>query len=169
MFQKKLVLVLILLPGSLLFTMQEGSRQSIRGVWQIIRIATTVDEQSFVNSRPLPGLMIFTPGYYSMIWMPGSERVPDNVEIWRPTEPEKVAQFNAIIVNSGIYSLRDSLLITEPVVVKTPEFMGGKASYFWSTAGDTLKLRTVETFSRSGVLDEGQQRYRTTIILKRLE
>ena len=169
MFRRILMLAFILLTGTLAFSLQGETGQSIRGVWQVIRIATTVDEQFFLNSQPLPGLMIFASGYYSMVWMPGNQQVPDNEEIWRPSDQEKVAQFNAIMVNSGKDVLQDSLLITEPVVAKTPEFIGGKASYFWSVTSDTLKLRTVKTFSRSGILDEGQQRYRTTIFLKRLE
>lgn len=169
MFQRILMHAFILLSGTLAFAQQGETGQMISGVWQVIRIVTTVDERSFVNSQPLPGLMIFTSDYYSMVWMPGSQLVPDNAEIWRPTDQEKIAQFNAIIVNSGKCSFRDSLLITEPVVAKTPEFIGGKASYVWTVNSDSLKLRTVETLSRSGILDEGQQRYRTTIFLKRLE
>ena len=101
--------------------------------------------------------------------MPGSRMVPDNAEVWHPTDQEKVAQFNAIIVNSGKYSIQDSLLITEPLVAKTPEFMGGKASYVWTVNSDTLELQIVEIYSRGGVLDEGPQRYLTTIFLKRME
>jgi hypothetical protein len=169
MSQKILVVVIILLLGSFLFTMQNGSKNQIHGVWQIIRISTTVGARHFENVQPLPGLMLFTKGYYSMVWMPGNERLQDNAEIWHPTDQEKVAQFNAIVVNSGKYSLRDSLLITEPVVAKTPEFIGGKASYYWNLVSDTLRLQILETISRNLELDEGQQRYRTTIILERME
>jgi hypothetical protein len=169
MLKKCFILTFVLLKIGFVFTVQGQTGQSIRGVWQVMRIATDIQDQSFVNLQPLPGLMMFTANFYSMVWMPGQEQVPDNEKIWHPTDQEKLAQFNAIIVNSGEYLLRDSLLITEPIVAKTPEFMGGKATYYWKTVGDTLKLQIAEILSRSGVLDQGPQRYRTTIFLKRLE
>jgi hypothetical protein len=169
MLKKTFIFTFVLLPVCFVFTIYGQPGQTIRGVWEVIGITTETQQQSFENLQPLPGLMIFTSDFYSMVWMPGRERVPDNAKIWQPSDQEKVAQFNAIIVNSGKYYLRDSLLITEPVVAKTPEFIGGEATYYWITIGDTLKLQIAEILSHSGVLDEGPQRYRTTIFLKRQE
>jgi len=149
--------------------LQSQIEPGIEGVWKVGRIITTVDDQSYENTRPLPGLMIFFGDYYSMVWMPGTEEVPDNAKIWHPTDQEKITQFNALIVNSGTYTVRDSLLITEPLVAKTPEFVGGTATYIHVLKKDTLTLFIQEIISRDGILDEGPQRYRTTLYLQRLE
>ena len=169
MLKKKQFFLFIFLAANLVFNVHAQNSQGILGVWQVNRIVTAVGNQTYENSDPLPGLMIFTSGFYSMVWMPGGKPVPDNVRIWHPSDQEKVAQFNAIIVNSGKYVVQDSLLITEPIVAKTPEFIGGKASYVWTMMNDILLLRTQETYSRDGILDEGVQKYRTAIYLKRME
>jgi hypothetical protein len=140
MFQKRWIIPILILTGSMVVTLWSQNGPDIQGVWKVDRIVTTVADQTYENSNPLPGLMIFTSGYYSMVWMPGTEPVSDNDKVWYPTDQEKIAQFNALIVNSGKYAFRDSLLITEPIVAKTPEFVGGKASYVWTLNNDTMTL-----------------------------
>jgi len=162
---------LVLLPLSLFAFLpaQIPSVNSLQGVWKVVQIQLTASGKDYVNPDPQPGLMIFTRDYYSMVWMPQDKRQPDNVTIWQPTDTEKIQQFNSIIVNSGSYLLSDSLLITFPIVAKTPEFVGGKASYNWSVSQDTLQLIVREIYSRDGVLDESAQTFPTTLLLVKIE
>ncbi|UCF65616.1 MAG: lipocalin-like domain-containing protein [bacterium] len=169
MFRKFYFIHFLMLMAVMGSSLQSQNEPGIQGVWKVERMVTTVDDRSFENTQPLPGLMIFTEGFYSMVWMPGTEGVPDNAKIWYPSDQEKINQFNALIVNSGTYAVRDSLLITEPMVAKTPEFVGGKATYHHILNKDTLTLFIKEIVSRGGVLDEGPQQYRTTLYLKRSE
>jgi hypothetical protein len=80
-----------------------------------------------------------------------------------------VDQFNSIIVNSGSYTISDSLLLTVPMVAKTPEFIGGKATYRWSFDNDTLSIAVLNIYSHNDILDEGAKKYPTIIKLLRLE
>ena len=169
MFRKLCVMHFLIVIAAMVSNLQSQNEPGIEGVWKVERIVTTVDDRSYENTQPLPGLMIFTEGFYSMVWMPGTEKVPDNAKIWYPTDQEKIIQFNSLIVNSGTYTLRDSLLITEPAVAKTPEFVGGKATYFYHLKQDALTLFIREIVSRGGILDDGPQRYRTTLSLIRVE
>jgi hypothetical protein len=163
--------VLFILPLSLFAFLpaQTPSVNSLRGVWKVVQIKLELSGKEYVNAEPQPGMMIFTSEYYSMVWMPQDKKQPDNTTIWQPTDIEKIQQFNSIIVNSGSYTLSDSLLTTFPLVAKTPEFIEGKADYHWSVRQDTLQLIVREIYSRDGVLDEGAQKYPTTLLLVRVE
>lgn len=160
-----------LLPLSFFPTLlaQDQSPNSIQGVWKIVEIRLEVSGKEYINPEPQPGLMIFTRDYYSMVWMPLDKVQPDNASIWHPTDAEKIQQFNSIVVNSGSYTLSDSELTTFPIVAKTPEYIGGKADFLWKVDQDTLRLKAVVTYSRDGILDEEQQKFRTTLILVRVE
>ncbi|OGB60370.1 MAG: hypothetical protein A2Y94_08190 [Caldithrix sp. RBG_13_44_9] len=160
-----------LLPLSFFPTLlaQDQSPNPIQGVWKIVEIRLEVSGKEYINPEPQPGLMIFTRDYYSMVWMPLDKVQPDNASIWHPTDAEKIQQFNSIVVNSGSYTLSDSQLTTLPIVAKTPEFIGGKASYLWKVAQDSLQLDAIDNYSRDGILDEDQQKFRTTLILVRVE
>ena len=141
----------------------------IEGVWKVVTIQNVLPQGKFTNSNPQPGLFIFTGDYYSMVWMPRTVKLPDNKQIWQPTDQEKVDQFNSIIVNSGSYTISDSLLLTVPMVAKTPEFIGGKATYRWSFDNDTLSIAVLNIYSHNDILDEGAKKYPTIIKLLRLE
>ena len=148
---------------------QISPETQLLGVWKVRQISVQTPAGVYPNPDALPGLFIFTGENYSMVWMPGSKAVPDNQQIWHPSDAERILQFNSIVVNCGHYSVRDSILITIPVVAKTPEFVGGRATYAWKVSGDTLTIKTLETISRNGILDEEITRYPATIILLRIE
>ena len=141
----------------------------IEGVWKVVTIQTVLPQGKFTNTNPQPGLFIFTGDYYSMVWMPRTVKLPDNKQIWQPTDQEKVDQFNSIIVNSGSYNISDSILTTIPLVAKTPEFIGGKANYRWSFNKDTLSIAVFNIYSYNNIPDEGAINYPTTLKLLRLE
>ena len=168
---EKKLFAFILLPLSLylLLPAQIPSPNPIHGVWKVVEIRQEASGKEYNNTEPQPGLMIFTNDYYSMVWMPLDRVQPDNATTWRPIDAEKIQQFNSIVVNSGSYSLSDSQLTTFPIVAKTPEFIGGKADYLWKSAQDTLRLELVNIYSRDGVLDEESLKFRTTLLLVRIE
>jgi hypothetical protein len=166
------ILLNLMLLFLILFSCQKSMQpvaRSVEGVWKVVTLHTITPQGKFTNTDPQPGLFIFTREYYSMVWMPRSVKLPDNKQIWQPTDQEKVDQFNSIIVNSGSYTFSDSLLTTIPLVAKTPEFIGGKATYRWSFKKDTLSISVLNIYSHNGIPDEGAIKYRTTIKLLRLE
>lgn len=169
MTKKLFFLFLFSYTLSLLLQAQDLSPSQIQGVWKVVEIHQEFAGKKYDNPEPQPGLMIFTREYYSMVWMPLDRVQPDNATIWHPIDTEKIQQFNSIVVNSGNYTLSDSQLTTFPIVAKTPEFIGGKADYFWKLAQDTLRLEVVNIYSRDGVLDEESLKFRTTLFLVRIE
>jgi hypothetical protein len=168
----KLILLIIVPLLILLFSCQKTMQpvpKPIEGVWKVVTIHNVLPQGKFTNTNPQPGLFIFTADYYSMVWMPRTVKLPDNTQIWQPTDQEKVDQFNSIIVNSGSYNISDSVLTTIPLVAKTPEFIGGKATYRWSFNKDTLSIAVLNIYSYNNKPDEGAINYPTTLKLLRLQ
>lgn len=145
------------------------SSSPLAGSWEMIEIAVISARGESRYPDPAPGLFIFGGGYYSMVWMPLTEVPGDFAEIWRPTEEEKAAAFSSIIVNSGTYTWTDSTITTVPLVAKTPEFIGGSATYAYSISGDTLRIEMTDTVSRDGVRDPGVGAFSMPLTLVRVE
>jgi len=62
-------------------------------------------------------------------------------------------------VNSGTYETVDSTLIVRPLTAKTPEYVGGRATYIFHVEGDRLRLELLDTFAHDGTEDQGIARY----------
>lgn len=139
------------------------------GVWRVNEIRYTWEGGEQVLEEPQPGLVFFTKDHYSMTWMPRSERQADYADPWRPSDEEKVESYNSIVVNSGTYTLTDSILRTVPEVAKTPEFMGGLSDYAWRLEADTLWLDVVDIVSHAGIQDPAVPRFTTHLRLVRVE
>jgi hypothetical protein len=141
----------------------------LEGAWLVDEIRMIGPEGESVNPSPQPGLYIFSGRHYSMVWMPWSEPRGDFARKWYPTDAEKIASFDAVIVNSGTFELDGSTLTTIPIVAKTPEFMGGIAVYECRFEGDALWLTMTDNTSHDGVQDPGVLEYRIPVKLVRAE
>jgi hypothetical protein len=141
----------------------------IEGVWKAAWIESVWSDGRSINPDPQPGLYIFTSDHYSMTWIPGAQSRKPSVQTWFPTDAEKIADFNTVIVNAGTYELKDSTLTTHPIVAKTPEFMGGWARFVYRVSGDSLWLTGTDIYSFGGVRDLGVDLVRTTVKLVRAE
>jgi len=162
-----LILCFVLLTGCQ--RIQENPAPSLPGAWKVTEIATVGPDVDEAYYELQPSLFIFTQKHYSMIWTPGRKPRQDSQTIWSPTDEEKIALFNSIIVNSGTYEQTDSTFITKPLVAKTPEFVGGSALYSFHNQDDSLWVSILNTISRDGVVDSGIALYRTSLKLVRLE
>lgn len=139
----------------------------LSGAWKVMEIRVKTPDKEFLNSQPQPGLFLFTRHHYSMVWMPGNEPPKDFAHKWYPSDEEKIRSFNSIIVNSGTYRYTDSTLTTTPIVAKTPEFIGGSATYTFHLKKDTLYMKLIDTYSHDGIEDEGVAYYRSELKLYR--
>jgi hypothetical protein len=141
----------------------------LTGVWRITEIHIVGPDLDATNPSPQPSVYIFTPGYYSMVWCPGKTPRQDSATLWHPTDEEKVRDFNTIVVNTGTYELHDSTLVIHPLAAKTPEYVGGWATYTWRMDGEVLLLEHHDTFARDGTADAEISDYHTTLRLTRVE
>lgn len=144
-----------------------GPAAAIEGTWLIDEITVISPRGEVTYPDPQPGIYIFADGYYSMVWSWAVQPMPDSEEIWRPSEEEKVRSFSSLIINSGTYTVSDTLVTTYPMVAKTPEFVGGMATYRYSVVADTLWMEVTNTVSHSGVVDPGIGKVRMPVKLVR--
>jgi hypothetical protein len=131
----------------------------------VIRVESSRGSAEYPD--PQPGLFIFADGYYSMVWLITTEPVPDSADTWHPTDDEKARNFSSMIVNSGTYAVSDTLITTYPLVAKTPEFVGGVATYRYRVVADTLWMESTNILSRTGVVDPGVGKIRLPLRLVR--
>ena len=143
------VLIMSLGAGSCTTTPTDG-RTGPAGVWKIAEVEP-LDGSAPVNRSPLPNLVLFTEKHYSMVWLPGKEAQRAFATRWQPTDSEKIARYNAIVVNTGTYEVKDSILTMHPIVARVPEFMGGTFVHWLQLSGDTLRLTTLDEYSYDGV------------------
>lgn len=146
-----------------------ATASSLVGVWEIEEIRTVGPDLDSINPDPQPSLYIFTSGHYSMIWNPTRAPRADSATLWHPTDEEKIRNFNTLVINSGTYEVKDSTLVVHPLVAKTPEYVGGRATYLFRLDGDTLRLVLLDTYAHDGTEDKEIAKYRTTLTLRRIE
>jgi len=148
---------------------EPASATALEGAWRVERIVYFTSRGEFPIDSPQPGLFIFGESYYSMVWMPLEQAALDSKEIWRPTDAEKIRSWNMLVVNSGTYAATDSTVTTYPLVAKTPEFVGGSATYTYRVSGDTLHMEMIDTLAHDGTRDPGVGVVRIPMRLLRVE
>ena len=72
-------------------------------------------------------------------------------ERWNPTDTEKIRRFNSLVVNSGTYEIKGSILTAHPIVARIPEFVGGKLICEYRLENDTMRLAFIDEYSYDGI------------------
>ena len=124
--------------------------EGLVGIWKIKDILRQ-GSSGPIGDSTIPNLIIFTHGYYSMIWISGSEPKRPFAERWRPTEVEKIDRFDSLVVNAGTYEIEGNTLIVHPLVARIPDLMGGKVVCEYSVEKDIMTLTFVDEYSFDGV------------------
>ena len=109
------ILVLVLAASQSL----SAQAPSLKGAWRVVEF-TGADGK--VNSKPEPGLYIFTDRHYSIMRV----TQPRTALPEQPSEKDRVAAFDAFVANSGTYEIKGMQLMTHPSVAKSPNVMLGK-------------------------------------------
>jgi hypothetical protein len=108
----------------------------IEGVWRITeRITPPGNPQAngvtITQTNPQPGLIIFTRGYYSEIYVTGRQPRPavaPAVDALNLTDAEKIARYDQwapFTANAGTYEINGSALVRRPFVAKNVDVMTG--------------------------------------------
>ena len=124
-----LIAALIVLSAMPAFA-QAPKAGSLEGVWKVAEVVVTGANAS-TNSKPLPGLYIFTKKHYSQVLINGTQPRPkfDALKTpGKPTDAEKIAryeQWNPFAANSGTYEVKGTKLTRHPMVAKNEAVMTG--------------------------------------------
>jgi Lipocalin-like domain len=151
------------------------TKSPIEGVWKISEVVTPSSntaqkDATTTNSNPQPGLIIFTRGYYSQVFVRGGEpraavaaaKDPQNL-----TDAEKVAryeQWGPFTANSGTYEVKGTMLTIRAIVAKSVEVMTGGTPQEL-----TFKLEGPNTLWLIPPADQSATRPQVKLKLTRLE
>lgn len=130
-------------------TEQAAPKNPLVGVWSVTE-RTTGGEEPETISPARPGLYIFTEGHYSAVYVPGKDARKSSAKSFEPTDEEKVAQHDSLIVNTGTYSVEGDVITFKPIVAKIPEFMGGEAKSRFEIKDEVLTLEILSVRSADG-------------------
>jgi hypothetical protein len=116
----------------------EDAGAPLEGVWRVVE--TSSADPTVSRLADPPGLYIFTPTHYSMMYVIGQLPRPGFAAV-DPTDAEKLTAYDTFIANTGTYEVTGDAFVTSPVVAKHPNFMGGgRDQYRFRTLADTLWL-----------------------------
>ena len=116
---------------------QKAPGTGLDGAWQVVAVEVTGNGAT-VHNQPQPSLVLFSGEYYS--WSRVTTTSPRALFVAEaPTDAERIAAYDAVLFNSGKYTVSDSTLTVWPVVAKNPNYMAGASeSYRYRLSGDTL-------------------------------
>jgi hypothetical protein len=115
-------------------------RAPLEGVWERLSVTYRGPDTSWTNARPQPSLYIFTKGYYSMMFVPGTTS-RTLFTSGRPSAAERITAFDTFRASTGTYEVRDSNLTIRPRVARVPNLMAGESQgYSYQLRGDSLWL-----------------------------
>lgn len=142
--------VIVVVLSTVLLAGAVASAQSVQGAWEPVEVVVKGGPEPGTNSSPQPGLVIFTKGHYSHMYVPGDEARKDHAGTgpdYSPTDAEKVRSYDSFVANSGTYEISGSKLTTQTMVAKNPNRMSDRVSvtYDFKLDGDTLWLTSTRT------------------------
>lgn len=122
-------------------------KMNIDGVWSVVEVQTVKEDGVVMSTFPKESVVLFSKNYYSFCWTSQQSRK----ESWQMADSVKLSRFNQSIINTGSFSLKDSILTTKAIFAMNPMFTGGLAKFKCSFKGDTLFLSGISVKSASNV------------------
>src|SRR2546430_16955117 len=112
--------------------------QNLQGVWKPVRVVVDSGPDRGTHTTDVqPGLLIFTKGHYSMMFVQGFKARP--VPSDSASDEELGRSFLPFTANGGTYQRTDSPMVFSPTLAKPPVVMSGiHPTYVVRVKGDTL-------------------------------
>jgi hypothetical protein len=144
---------------------QRGNPSSgVIGVWRVSEL-TFIGPNERTVTKPQPGIVIFTPHYYSRNLVTSDAPRPELPEPDARTDKQIADAFGPFIANAGTYEIKGSELTTKRIAAKNPaEMSPGNVLTF------TFRLEGRDTLWLTSKTDEkGPAPNPTAVKLTRLE
>jgi hypothetical protein len=132
----------------ILFSFTPKKKQLIDGAWSFVEVKTVKPDGTTSTVFPTQGLAIFSGKDYSFCWTSHDFKSRS----WALADSVKLNRFNQSIINTGTFTLKDSILTTKATFAMAPMFSdGGVAKFKCSFSGDTLILRGLSVVSSDNI------------------
>jgi len=130
---------------------EEPTANPFKGVWRVELSEAILPDGEVARAREVhESIVIFTDGYYTMNMAGGEEPSPHPATPLRPTDEEKLARFNTLLINGGPYDFDSENLYIHPTFALIPDYVGGEGTFRYSRQGDQLILEWTEILSATG-------------------
>lgn len=144
------------------------TKNPLLGSWRMLEVHWKSVDATHSIKNAQPGIFLFTPKSYSIMWTPTKE-VRKSFEILsKPTDKEAISGFKSVVFNAGRYSLTQNTLETVAYIAKVPGFEGGKQFYKYSIKNNILTLEMVDETYPDGSKPEWSGTWSTEFILQRI-
>jgi hypothetical protein len=150
---KKKAIIITSICAAILFTtlvtsFTSKNKLSIDGAWSFIEVRTVKPDETSTSTFPKEGVAIFAGTNYSFCWTQHDFKVRN----WQVADSVKLNRFNQSIINTGTFTLKDSILTTRAAFAMNPMFSnGGVAKFKCSFSGDTLVLKGLSVVSSENI------------------
>jgi hypothetical protein len=141
-----------------------SAKTKVEGAWRVTEVQRT-GPNAGTNSKPQPGLYLFTGKHYSIITVNSDQPRPDApADASKATAAELNAVWGPFTANSGTYEISGDTLTIHQMVAKNPGVMrsGSFTTYSMKLQGNTLTL--TQTKNQNGPVNNP-----TTTKLTRVE
>jgi len=141
----------------------------VLGSWTMKEVHWITNDTTYSIPNSQPGIFIFTPKSYSIMWTPtNAPREPFKI-LGKPTDKELKSGFQSVIFNAGIYEWTDSTITSTAIIAKVPGFEGGKQYYRYAIEDDILTLTMFDETYPDGKKPEWFGKYVTQFVLSRID
>jgi hypothetical protein len=140
--------IFTIIVTTILSSYTSKKKLSIDGAWSFVEVKTVKPNGTTTSTFPKEGVAIFSGNNYSFCWTSHDFKLRS----WALADSVKLNRFNQSIINTGTFTLKDSILTTNSSFALTPMFSnGGVAKFKCSFSGDTLILRGLSVVSSENI------------------
>lgn len=137
----------------------------ILGAWEMAEIHWITSDTTYSINKAQPGIFLFTPKRYSIMWTPVKETRVPFVDLSKPTEKEIIYGFQSVVFNGGTYTFTDSTVTTVAKIAKVPGFEEGIQFYKYIINKDTLFLTMFDEIYPDGTKPGWSGKYKTQFVM----
>lgn len=131
----------------------ESASPELDGAWQRTFSETIGPDGSRYPGTTHESFLLISDGFYSMNWAFGAEASDFYADRFSPTDEEKLARYEAMLVNAGRFDVDGNVFTIHPTFALVPEFIGGLGEFEYSLDGGMLLLVWRRIVSADGVSD----------------
>lgn len=165
-----MIVILVFLMGWSSMGLVPGRVLSpVLGSWSMREIHWITKDTTYSIENAQPGIFIFTPTAYSVMWIPVDTPRQAFRNLSRPSDEEIKAGFQTVVFNAGSYEWTDSTLTSTAHIAKVPGFEGGKQYYRYKIDRDEMVLTMFDETYPDGSKPEWHGRYVTKFVLRRID
>lgn len=137
------------------------------GSWEMAEVHWVAADTTYSIEKAQPGLFIFEPMRYSIMWTPTEEAREPFKNLSAPTPEETIAGFRSVVFNGGTFTHTDSTITTQANIAKVPGFEGGTQFYNYELEGERLTLTMFDETYPNGEKPQWFGKYETKFVLTR--